>query len=151
MVAGKEDEALAAQLGGDQAQQPGRGVDGLADRAEEEVEEVAEEDQLVDALELRLQPLEKEVLAQQVAPGPGAEVGVGDDEGAHPARRLPARQHPHLQAARGERVGIWRTVIVRPGIASRRSRCSSIVATSFTSVWPKRLPMQIRRPPPKGT
>ncbi len=27
---------------------------------------------------------------------------------------------------------------------SRRRRCSSIVATSFTSVWPKRLPMQIR-------
>jgi len=50
----------------------------------------------------------------------------------------------------GESVGIWRTVIVRPGIASRRRRCSSIVATSFTSVWPKRLPMQIREPPPKG-
>ncbi len=51
----------------------------------------------------------------------------------------------------GERVGIWRIVIVRPGIASRRSCCSSIVATSFTSVWPNRFPMQILLPPPKGT
>ena len=50
----------------------------------------------------------------------------------------------------GERVGIWRTVIVRPGSRSSRSLCSSIVATSFTSIWPKRLPMQIRLPPPNG-
>ena len=47
--------------------------------------------------------------------------------------------------------GIWRTVIVLPGRRSRRRRCRSIVATSFTSVWPKRLPMQIREPPPNGT
>ena len=51
----------------------------------------------------------------------------------------------------GDRVGIWRIVIVRPGRRSKRSRCSAMVATSFTSVWPKRLPMQIREPPPKGT
>ena len=51
----------------------------------------------------------------------------------------------------GERVGIWRIVTVRPGRASTRRRWSSLVATSFTSVWPKRLPMQIREPPPKGT
>ena len=51
----------------------------------------------------------------------------------------------------GDRVGIWRIVIVRPGRRSNRSRASAMVATSFTSVWPKRLPMQIREPPPKGT
>ena len=64
---------------------------------------------------------------------------------------LSRRQTRIFSPPLGESVGIWRTVIVRPGIASRRSRCSSIVATSFTSVWPKRLPMQIREPPPKGT
>jgi hypothetical protein len=62
-------------------------LDRLLDRTEEEVEEVAEEDQLVDPLQRRCQPLEEELLTQQVPPGPGAEVGVGDDQGAlRPAR-----------------------------------------------------------------
>ena len=50
VVAGEEDEPLAGQVLGDQAQQPVGRIDRVADRAEEEVEEVAEEDQLVDAL-----------------------------------------------------------------------------------------------------
>ena len=49
VVAGEEDEALAGQLLGDQRSRPVEDVDRVADRAEEEVEEVAEEDQLVDA------------------------------------------------------------------------------------------------------
>ena len=52
VVAGEEDESLAGQLLGDQAQQPVGGVDRVPDRAEEEVEEIAEEDQLVDPLQL---------------------------------------------------------------------------------------------------
>ena len=79
VVAGEEDEPLARQPLGDQPQQPVGGVDRLADRAEEEVEQVAEEDQLVDALQRRRQPLQEGLLAQQVPPRPGAEVGVGDD------------------------------------------------------------------------
>ena len=147
VVAGEEDEPLAGQLLGDQAQQPVGGVDRLPDRAEEEVEEVAEEDQLVDPLQGRRQPFEEELLAQEIPPRPGAEVGVGDDQ-----RRAQARDSTRMRRPpRGERVGIWRTVIVRPGSTSRRKRCSSIVATSLTSVWPKRLPMQIRVPAPKGT
>jgi hypothetical protein len=147
VVAGEKDESLAGQLLGDQAQQPVGGVDRVPDRAEEEVEEVAKEDQLVDPLQLWRQPFEKHLLAQQVAPGPGPEVRVGDDQSRAQARESTRISKPPL----GERVGICRTVIVRPGRASRRNRCSSIVATSFTSVWPKRLPMQIRWPPPKGT
>ena len=61
-------------------------------------------------------------------------------------------QHPHLQAAlRREGRHLADRHRAARAAASRRSRCSSIVATSFTSVWPKRLPMQIRWPPPKGT
>src|ERR1700710_1665101 len=83
VVAGGEDEAAADHLRGDQRQQAVGGLDRVVDRAEEEVEENAEEDQLVDAGELGRQPLEEELLAQQVTPGPGAEVGVGDDQRAH--------------------------------------------------------------------
>jgi hypothetical protein len=147
VVASEEDESLAGQLLGDQPQQPVGGVDRVPDRAEEEVEEVAEEDQLVDSPQMRRQPFEERLLAQQVPPGPGAKVSVGDDQSRAQARDSTRISSPPL----GERVGICRTVIVRPGSASRRNRCSSIVATSFTSVWPKRLPMQIRWPPPKGT
>jgi hypothetical protein len=82
VVAGEEDEALAGQLGLDQVEQAAGSVDGVVDRAEEEVEEVAEEDQLVDVLQRRRQPFEEELLGEQVAPGPGAEVGVGDDQRA---------------------------------------------------------------------
>ena len=67
MVAGEEDEALAGQLLGDQPQQARGGVDRVGDRAEEEVEEVAEQDHLVDAVEAGREALEEEVLAQQVA------------------------------------------------------------------------------------
>jgi len=41
--------------------------------------EVAEQDHLVDAVQGRREALEEEVLAQQVATGPGTEVRVGDD------------------------------------------------------------------------
>ena len=85
VVAGEEDQPLAAELGGDQVEQAGGSIDCLANRAEEEVEEIAEEDQLVDAVEPGRQPLEEELLTQQVAPGPGPEVGVGDDQRPHPA------------------------------------------------------------------
>ena len=83
VVAGEEDEPAAGHLLRDQRQQPVGGVDRFLDRAEEEVEEVAEEDQLIDVVQRRRQPLERELLAQQVAPGPGTEVRVGDDQSAH--------------------------------------------------------------------
>jgi len=75
-------------------------------------------------------------------------------EGNRPASPRPVQARGSTRIGSppsGESVGIWRTVMVRPGRASRRNRCRSIVATSFTSVWPKRLPMQILWPPPKGT
>jgi hypothetical protein len=78
VVAGEEDEAPAPQPLRDQRQQAGGGVDRVGDRAEEEVEEVTEQDHLVDPVEGGGQPIEEELLAEQVAAGPGAEVRVGD-------------------------------------------------------------------------
>jgi hypothetical protein len=80
VVTGEEDQPPALQLRRNRRQQPISGIDRVVDRAKEEVEEVAEEDQLIDSLQRRRQPLEKELLCQQIAPRPGAEVGVGDDQ-----------------------------------------------------------------------
>ncbi len=64
VVAGEEDEPLPRQLLGNQSQQAVGGIDGVADRTEEEVEEVAEKDQLVDPVQLRRQPFQKGLLAE---------------------------------------------------------------------------------------
>jgi hypothetical protein len=66
VVAGEKDQSLTGQALGNQAQQTIGRVDRLADGTEEKIEKVAEEDQLIDALQSRRQPLEEELLAQQV-------------------------------------------------------------------------------------
>ena len=81
---------LPAELVGEQREERVGGGEGVGDGGEEEVEEVAEDDQLVDRLELRGQALQGPVVAQEVVAGPGTEVGVGDDKGAHPGRSIRA-------------------------------------------------------------
>jgi hypothetical protein len=53
---------------------------------------------------------------------------------------------------RGESVGIWRIESRRSGSASsRRKRRRIERAIALTSSCPKRIPMQVRDPPPNGT
>ena len=53
---------------------------------------------------------------------------------------------------RGESVGIWRIDSGRIGSArSSEKRRSTAVAIALISSWPKRIPMQVREPPPNGT
>ena len=48
-------------------------------------------------------------------------------------------------------VGIWRIVSAKSSGSERLQRASSIEAIVRTSSWPKRIPMQMREPPPNGT
>ena len=84
VVAGDEHHALALEL---LAQQLEEGL-GLRERslhpAELDVEHVAEEDELVDVVEVRGQSPAGDRPREQAVGGPGAEMEIGDHEGAHP-------------------------------------------------------------------
>ena len=52
---------------------------------------------------------------------------------------------------RGDSVGIWRMLMVWPGSIASRQRPRIIAAIVRISICPKRMPMQVRDPPPNGT
>lgn len=52
--------------------------------------------------------------------------------------------------SRGLIVGIWRMVRRKSEGRERAKRERISVAIVRTSSWPKRMPMQVREPPPKG-
>ena len=84
VVAGEEHDPAAGQALGDQVEESLRALDRVLDGREQEVEEVAEEDQLVDVVQVRREPLERVRVGEEVVAGPRSEMGVGDRQGAHP-------------------------------------------------------------------
>jgi hypothetical protein len=82
VVALQEDEALALELLAYEVEQAVGGGQCVFDLGEQEVEQVAEHDQLVD-VQVRLEQRELLRLAQQVLPRPRAEVRVRDHQRAH--------------------------------------------------------------------
>ena len=89
VVAGQPHHALAAEPVREQAEERVGGRERVGHAREEEIEQVAEQDQLVDVLQMGREARKRPVVAEQVVAGPGAEVGVRDDEGAHRAGTLP--------------------------------------------------------------
>ena len=63
------------------------------------------------------------------------------------------RRGPHRigSPCAGEIVGAWRISSPWPGVSSRRKRSRIARAMIAISAWPKRIPMQVREPPPNGT
>ncbi len=51
----------------------------------------------------------------------------------------------------GPSVGVWRILSSKPGCNSTRKREPIAPAIVRISAWPKRIPRQIREPPPNGT
>jgi hypothetical protein len=99
VVAGEEHHALAVQALGDQVEKPLRLGDRVLDGGEQEVEQVAEQDQLVDVVEMRRETFERVGVRQQVVARPGTEVGVRDRQRTHRARRLVAPYYPVRDSA----------------------------------------------------
>ena len=83
VVAGKEHHAPAAQLCRDEVDESLSLGHGVLDRREQEVEQVAEQDQLVDVVEVGRESRQRVGVRQQVVARPRPEVRVGDRQGAH--------------------------------------------------------------------
>ena len=89
VVAGNEDDVPAGERRADGAEELAGFEQRLAERAVAELDDVAEEDDPlgVDPLDGLEQPLAHRRPAQDVVPGSGAEMEVGDEDGGgHPAQ-----------------------------------------------------------------
>jgi hypothetical protein len=82
VVALRVDEALALQPLAQQVEQTARGGQAVRDLSEQEVEQVAQEDDLID-VQMRLEQREPLRLAQQVLARPRTEVRVRDHQRTH--------------------------------------------------------------------
>src|SRR3954447_18079497 len=83
VVAGDEDHALPLELLPYQLEERLRLLERPFHPSELDVEDVAEEDELVDVVEVWREPLARKRPGQQPVGGPGAEMEVGDDQYPH--------------------------------------------------------------------
>ena len=108
VVAGEEHQPLAAQLLGQQVEERLGLSEGIFDRCEQQVEDIAEQDQLVDAVQVRLERVEREPVAQERIARPCTKVHVGDGKRAHLIVSRSAVRVPSAAAGAWRRAALGR-------------------------------------------
>jgi hypothetical protein len=83
VVAREEDNAPSLHLALQEVEERLGLLERVLDGREQEIEDVAEQDDLVDLVELRREPLQGELVRQERIARPGAEMHVGDRERPH--------------------------------------------------------------------
>ena len=102
VVAGGEDDPLALELVPEEVEERLGLFEGALHQAELDVEDVAKEDELVDVVEQRGEPLAGERPGEHAVGGPGPEVEIGDHEGSHAASLPSMAEYLHTCYRIGE-------------------------------------------------